>query len=460
MAVTTDPEVKKKIIRNYIDIAIVFGVMMIAHFIPAPAPMTPLGVQVIGIFVGMIYGWMTCGMLWPSLAGIFMLGFTEYCASPQAALGMAITNQTAFMSLCAFVAFNYVAQTGLTEYISNWLITRKFTIGKPWVFMTFLWSVGILVSGVFNSIILILMMFEFVIPLFKTMGYTKDDLFPTYMLLGISANIGLCTVWPAFLPHSIFTRGIISSSLGYSLTTLQYTMCIAVPLLTMFVLYILVGKFILRIDTSKFVNASEAMQSVMAERAGQGLTKEQRNGAIVLTLFILGCALPAILPTTWPFVSLLNRMGIVGVSALTVIAVIVLMKKDGSTLSTFDRLMHAMDWNIILLTAAIMTIATAVTSQGTGIVAFLSMYLIPVLSKMSVTSFTIAIFVVMCIASQVSMNMVLQMIFAPILAPILLQAGYNPVIAVMAVYFGTQMAFLAPSGSMMAAFVYAKTDWV
>lgn len=460
MTVTTESGVNKKIIRNYINIAIIFGVMIAFHFIPAPAPITTLGMQVIGIFIGMIYGWMTCGMLWPSLAGILMLGFSEYCASPEAALGMALTNATAMMMLVAFIAFNYVAGTGLTEWIATWLITRKFTIGKPWVFMIFLWVAGILIAGVFNVVILIIMMFEFVIPLFKEMGYTKDDMFPVYMLLGISANLGLCTVWPAFLPHSIYTRGIIASALGHPLTTLQYTMCIAVPLLTMVVTYIFVGKFILRIDTSKFKAGSAALAQKMQENKGKGLTTEQKHGAIVLALFILGCAVPAILPTTWPIISTLNRMGVVGVSTLTVIAVIVLMKKDGTTLTTFDRLMHAMDWNMILLTAAIMTIAASITSQGTGIVAYLSMVIIPLLSKMSVLGFVILVMIVMCIVSQFSMNMVLQMIFAPILGPILLQAGYNPMIAVMAVYFGTQLAFLAPSGSMMAAMVFAKTDWV
>lgn len=259
-----------------------------------------------------------------------------------------------------------------------------------------------------------------------------------------------------FLPHSIYTRGIIASALGHPLTTLQYTMCIAVPLLTMVVTYIFVGKFILRIDTSKFKAGSAALAQKMQENKGKGLTTEQKHGAIVLALFILGCAVPAILPTTWPIISTLNRMGVVGVSTLTVIAVIVLMKKDGTTLTTFDRLMHAMDWNMILLTAAIMTIAASITSQGTGIVAYLSMVIIPLLSKMSVLGFVILVMIVMCIVSQFSMNMVLQMIFAPILGPILLQAGYNPMIAVMAVYFGTQLAFLAPSGSMMAAMVFAK----
>ena len=460
MTVATNPEAKKKIIRNYINIVIIFGVMILFHFIPAPAPITPLGMQIIGIFLGLIYGWATCGMLWPSLAGILMLGFTDYGVNPQTALGMAITNQTALMMMVAFIAFNYISGTGLTDVVARWLVTRKFTAGKPWVFVSFLFAAGILIAGVFNVIILIIVCFEFMTPLFKEMGFTKDDMFPTYMLMGISANIGILTVWPSFLPHALYTVGIITSAIGYSLSFVQYTMCITVPLLVMVVVYILLGKFIFRIDTSKFVEGSKLMMEQMDKSENKGLSAEEKSGAIVLALFILGLGLPAILPTTWPIISTLNRLGVVGVSTILIIAVIVLMRKDGKTLTDFNALMRAMDWNMILLTAAIMTIAASVTSEGTGIVAFLSMYMMPLMSKMPLWVFVVFIMVVMCVVSQFSMNMVLQMIFAPILGPIFLQAGYNPLIAVMAVYFGTQMAFLAPSGSMMAAMVFAKTDWV
>ncbi len=460
MTVTTHPEIQKKIVRNYINIAIIFGVMILFHFIPAPAPITPLGMQIIGIFLGLIYGWSTCGMLWPSLAGILMLGFTEYGVNPQTALGMAITNATAIMSLTAFIALNYISESGLINYVSTWLVTRKFVIGKPWVFMIFLWAMGVLISGIFNCIVLILFMFEFLIPLFKEMGYTKEDMLPTYMLLGTSAIPGLLTVWPWFMPNSIYTRGIISSAIGYDIGAIAYVMCIVFPMVLMAILYVLIGKFLLRVDTSKFANSADLMLAKIEATGGNGLTAEQKRGAWVLAFFAVGCALPSIFPSTWPIISIFSRLGVVGVSMITVIAVIVLMTKDGTTFTTFNRLMHAMDWNIILLTAAIMTIAGSITSEGTGIVAALSMVMMPLLSKMSMVAFVIAVMVIMCIISQFSMNMVLQMIFAPLLGPVLVQAGFNPMIAVMAVYLGTQMAFLAPSGSMMAAFVFAKTDWV
>lgn len=123
-------------------------------------------------------------------------------------------------------------------------------------------------------------------------------------------------------------------------------------------------------------------------------------------------------------------------------------------------MMQGMSWDMLMLMGGIMVIATALISEGTGMVAFCSGFMIPILSKTSLLGFVVIVCVLMCTISQFSMNMVLQMVFAPILAPVLMQAGYNPMIAVMAVYFGTQWAYLAPSGSMMAALVFGNTEWV
>ena len=165
--------------KVYIHACIIVGIMILAHFIPAPAPITPLGVQIIGIFIGMIWGWCTCGMLWPSIIGIVMLGMTDYAASPEASFGMMLTHNTVISMFVAFIVLAYVNNSGLMNVIAQWLVTRKFAAGKPWLFMTFFFTMLMLIAGVFNGVILIIIAFNFILPVLKDMGYTKDDLLPT-----------------------------------------------------------------------------------------------------------------------------------------------------------------------------------------------------------------------------------------------------------------------------------------
>jgi len=446
-------------LRKYIHPCIVVFFMLIGHVIPAPEPITPMGIQILCTFVGMIWGWSTCGMLWPSILGIIMLGFTDYAATPEAALGLMLTNTTFVASLVTVVLFAYINKSGLMDVVAKWVVSRKFAAGKPWVFMTFLFfALALLSPFMGNPIVMILVGFNFVTPVLKQMGYTKKDVLPTYMLLGIAMTGGFVP-WPFFMPGSIYTKGIISTAIGGEmLTNLQYTMCIAVPLVFSLVLYLLSGKFVIRVDTKKFAEGSKVLQE--SENASISLNEEQKRGAIVLLIFIAGMMLPSFLPKAWAITALVSRAGIVGVCVITTVALLILCKKDGTTLADFSELMRNISWDMIILTGAIMVIAAALISDGTGVIAFVAGVAVPLLSKMPLVTFVVVVCILMCIISQFSMNMVLQMIFAPILAPILAAAGYNPMIAVMAVYFGTQWAYLSPSGCMMAALVFGNGEWV
>lgn len=47
------------------------------QFVPGFAGITPLGMGILGCFVGAVYGWITIDMLWPSIVAMFGLGMTS-----------------------------------------------------------------------------------------------------------------------------------------------------------------------------------------------------------------------------------------------------------------------------------------------------------------------------------------------------------------------------------------------
>lgn len=446
-------------LKKYVNPIIAIVLMLLGFIIPPPAPITEMGIAVVFIFIGMIWGWSTCGMLWPSLLGVIMLGFTGYAATPEAALGLMLTNTTFIASLVGFILFAYINETNLLDVVSTWLVSRKFAAGKPWVFVTFLFfALAVASPFIGNPILLIILGMQFMGPVLAKMGYTKEDTFPTFIMLGISMS-GIMTVWPYFMPSAIYTSGIISTAVGAPITGFQYTMCIVVPLVLSLVLFIFTGKFIARVDTTKFKEGSQALLESIGDQK-ISLNKDQKRGAILLVIFAVAMIIPSVLPKTWAITQLFSKAGIVGVAVILTVAILILCKEDGEPFAKFGSLVSGVNWDMVCLTGGIMVIAAALISGGTGVIAFLSAIVIPLLSKMSLVGFVVAVCVFMCVISQFSMNMVLQMVFAPILAPILMAAGYNPMIAVMAVYFGTQWAYLAPSGSMMAAMVFGNTEWV
>ena len=67
------PSCKDKEIAYYahslISLLIMFGC---GQLTPIP-PLTPLGMNLIGIFLGVLYGWIFIDIIWPSMAGLLAL---------------------------------------------------------------------------------------------------------------------------------------------------------------------------------------------------------------------------------------------------------------------------------------------------------------------------------------------------------------------------------------------------
>ena len=62
------------LINSIIGIALMFGIPLI----PPIEPLTKIGMQLGGIFIGLVYLWSTVDLLWPCLLGIIALAFTDY----------------------------------------------------------------------------------------------------------------------------------------------------------------------------------------------------------------------------------------------------------------------------------------------------------------------------------------------------------------------------------------------
>lgn len=59
----------KKSNKRYIHIAIMFVLMFGMGFLPTFGQITPMGMKVLGVFIGLVYGWCFIDLTWTSILG-------------------------------------------------------------------------------------------------------------------------------------------------------------------------------------------------------------------------------------------------------------------------------------------------------------------------------------------------------------------------------------------------------
>ena len=59
--------------RYYLHSAISLIIMFGFGSLPPITPLTPLGMNLVGIFLGVLYGWIFIEIVWPSLAGLLAM---------------------------------------------------------------------------------------------------------------------------------------------------------------------------------------------------------------------------------------------------------------------------------------------------------------------------------------------------------------------------------------------------
>lgn len=170
---------------KYIHFIIVMVFMFLFRFVPPIGTITPYGMAVIGIFIGLIYGWSVDAdnLIWTSLLALVAIGMTDF-GNAGKALASAFGNESVMLMLLGMFFLGMLQDSKLTEWLSNKLLGAKFVQGKPWVLTAFIILVPALATILVNQTLVALIMFVVYQAIFKQAGYKKGDLYPAMVLMG------------------------------------------------------------------------------------------------------------------------------------------------------------------------------------------------------------------------------------------------------------------------------------
>ncbi len=441
------------LIHCVIGFFLVFGF----GFFPPFATLTPLGMKVLGIFIGTIYLWSFLEILWPSLMGLIALGLSGYGSSVQV-MKDAFGDNITVMVLFGMILFGAIQEVGITEYISRWFLTRKIINGRPMVFsFIFIFCTYVLAALSASILPSILFMWAILYGVLQDVGYKKGEKYTSLMVIGtyIGAMVGHGA--KPFVATGLILTGAYTGSTGREIDYLQYMSFGVVIAVLCIILYVMLMKFVFKPDTSKIANISTDQ---FDQNELPPFNPQQKILTAVLILFMVLMLLPSVLPKSWGIIIALNTIGNTGI-AIGLVAILCMIHIDKKPVMNIKSVITKyVAWDVYFLVAMVMVMGNALTSEGTGVNELLVQVLGPVLGGKSPFVFTAILIVFAVVVTNFANNTVVGVMMIPVIYSFSVQNGANADAVATIVFLALHWACITPAASVYSCVLHGNTEWV
>lgn len=450
-----EPAKTPKSFAYAIHCVITVAIMLIFGLLPPFAPITQLGMQVAGIFIGLIYGWTTVGLIWPSMLGMVLLGLTSY-ASINQVLIEGFGSNTVVMILFILIFAAAVTASGVSRFIAMWFVTRKLLLGRPWLFSGIFLFVSFLLSATVNTLASIIICWGILYDVCLSLGYKKGDLYPALMVLGVTI---FATIGMGAFPYKLIPLLVLGAyqKMGGGLVNYFNFVCVYWGLMLVILLgYLLLCRFVFRVDVQPLASINDDTFKDMTLSLNQ---RQKVTLGFLLALIVLLLS-PSLMPKGFFIKNFLDTIGAVGTIMLVVLTM-VCVKVEGKPLMDFRQMaIEGIQWDPLILTAAALPVVNALTAEGTGIKEFLIQVLGPLLLGRSVLTFAIISLGLALLITNFANNGMTALILMPVVVSFSGALGANPMAMVVLLIFTVHVAIMTPAACPMAAMLHGNTEWI
>ena len=445
-------------IHSLIGIAI----MLLFRFLPLSLPeVTPTGMEVLGIFLGTLYLWTTVDPMWSSILCIAAIGLSSY-APMAGVLSTTFGNPVVVQMLFMMIYTGALVHEKVTLYIGRWFLTRKIVEGRPWLF-TFViclasYVLSLLMGAPFTPIFLF---WPILYGIFQQLGLTRDDKYSklAVILVVFASMIGFPV--PPYVSNPLALLGNyrgISAAAGQPvvLNDAMYFVCCLILGLIMVAAAVLFCKFVFRADVSKLKSLTVAD---LNKNPLPPMTIRQKVLGISFVVYVLAMLLPSWLPNA-PVLSFLGANSL-GLAVLFVGILSGLMITGEPVMKLGAVLEKHVAWPSFFLCTAAILIGSVLTSENTGISAFLNVILTPIFSGMNTVTFIIVLMALMMVLTNLCNSLVIGMIMQPVILSFCTTNGVNAApIVTLSIFFVLSCAMETPAASPFAAMLFGNKDWL
>lgn len=443
---------------GYLHWGIGVAIMMLGYVLPSSEPLTPIGVKVLMVFVGMIYLWCTVNPIGGSLLALFMVSVVGYAPfSTILAEGISESNWLVVFYSC--ILFMSAIESGMPKYISHGIFkaSQEFVTGRPMVLVFIIMCAAFVLSALTNIIPTILMFWAISYAIIEELNLAKRDSYS--MLLVLSSFMG-AMLGNAALPFKGATLIIISAFEKAAEMAIPYGPYMIINLICsilIMAIFCIAIKYIFRIDLSKVKNIDG---HILAKEQLAPMSISVRVHFVVVFGFILLVLLASMVPSTTILYQILRNWGTEGI-AVILLVVLFLVKDKGKPCIHIKTTMETMPWPAIFMVMTAVYMAGALKNNDvTGVIPWLKLVMNPILGGHSEFVFAAMIFLIAMLLTCFFHNGALGNMLMPVLFVVADANGYQSVAIAAMMTLAINMAFLAPSASNYAPLLHGNKEYI
>ncbi len=442
----------KKKYTTYLHFVIMLFLMIGIGYLPPIGQITPMGMKILGVFVGTMYGWIFLDLLWVSLLGLVALGLTGYMTIPEAfsgALGSVTGIQVIMVSILA-MAFNHI---GAVDVVGNWILTRKSLQKNPMLLVITL-MLTVIIGTLFGAgLALVFMLWAMIQKAADRCGYDKKDPLITFLMAMMVILMFTCSNLVPFRGTALMFLSFYTPTAGeleylpFMIFTFSYLLLFCVGML-------LIAIFIFKVDVSRLKLPDEDIEELRAIP----VTKQQKLGCLIMVVYFIVMLSTTILPQTWAITQFITSCGLLGVTTFALIALCLIKDDNHAQIVHLSKCHHGVPWDVVWLLCATVPICNALEAKESGVMATIAGAVMPLISGLSPVVLMIVVMVFLGLLTQVAHNLILGALFIPFVTNIMMGIGGNHQVMYMIMMLTLTCAYVTPAASMNSAMIHGNPD--
>lgn len=444
--------VHKKVNFSILNYILVLFFMFGFRFLPPFGGLNEISMQVIGVFVGVIYGWITLSIGWPSILGLVAFGLTDY-VSMSDLLVSAFASQTVVMIMGLLLLAAFIQQAGLTTIIVDFLLSRKSAKGRPYVVLFYFLLAGFIAAILSQPLAVLVIFLELFLEIMKKTDIKPHSRAVPTFFVGSAFAIVIGDISLPFKGCAILGIGAYSSITGENLDFLRYTLFMMPMCLLTIVAYVLFCKFILRI------NLSGLEDYVHDTSKSATITLRQKVSLVGVILAMAMLLVPSILPDSLAITPIITGLGLGGLT-LFLVAILMMIKVEGKPLMDLGEIASQYPWNVYFVIVVLLPLADALSSDAVGLKQLLSAGATSLLSGLPGVLTIFLVVLISAVVTNFANNMVVCSVFVTIICFMGDALPFSTAVMSCLVILATNLSMFFPAANPMNAIIFSQKNIV